>query len=80
LEADVGIEPTYPALQAGALPFCYSADKTVSLFERAASLDFRKLVVDEGNDAFPSCSAADDGREKSWLRNSYRAREKARAR
>jgi hypothetical protein len=80
MEADVGIEPTYPALQAGALPFCYSADKTVSPAERAASLDFRKLVVDRRNDAFPFCTRVDDGHEKFWLRNSYRARERACAR
>jgi hypothetical protein len=39
VEADAGIEPTWPALQAGALPFCYSADDTVSLFTQRQSLE-----------------------------------------
>ncbi len=43
MEADVGIEPTWPALQAGALPFCYSADDVVSFRRMAENMGWIKL-------------------------------------
>ncbi len=62
MEADVGVEPTYPVLQAGALPFCYSAMLLVCAFKMACMRVYLKPGL-----ALPQSGA--DKKIDQWLQS-----------